>query len=175
MHHCIALLGMGASASPIEVDIASIQDIDIEMPTWVELGGVEGDAEAFLQLKVSKEVVINDKLKGKNMIAVLLILAEAFFISPKKDPTSIGLTFLKVMSEFTTKHGEDEEQEKFSETFMHAIQFCWSTANKLLPLPSPMVSWNPCSLQTGVPFYTGMQSRHALMIKLWTCWAKQTR
>ena len=78
-------------------------------------------------------------MRGMNMIDILLILAEAFFISPKKEPTSIGLTFLKCICTcahhacFDTKHGEDEEQEKFSETFMHTIQFCWSTANKLLP------------------------------------------
>jgi len=160
-HHCIALLGMGPSASPAEVNVAFIQDIDIEMPTWVELKGVQGDAEAFLmQLKVAEEVVINEKLKGKSMIPIPLILAEAFFISPKKDPTSNGLTFLKAMS---------DRRNKKSLVRLSCMQFSFAGAQQAsYYLPSPIVSQNPRLLQTGATFYTGMQSWHTLLIKLWT-------
>ena len=48
--------------------------------------------------------------------------------------------FLKIMSDFDTMHGEEEDQEKFSETFMHAIQFCWAAANSLLTPGSYCVS-----------------------------------
>ena len=132
--HYVALLGMGPTANPIEIDATLVQDIEILRLTWVTLEGAEGNEEVFKQLKVPEELHAAEKLKGKNFLAIPIILAEAFFDSPRKDPTSITLMFLKIMSDFDTTHGEEEDQEKFSETFMHAIQFCWG--RKQLTYPS---------------------------------------
>ena len=138
--HYVALLGMGLTANPVEIDATSVQDIEILTPTWVALEGAERNEEVFKQLKVPEELHAAEKLKGKNFLAIPIVLAEAFFDSPRQDPTSIALMFLKIMSDCDMMHGEEEDQEKFSETFMHAIQFCWAAANSLLTPVSYCIS-----------------------------------
>ena len=138
--HYVALLGMGPTANPVEIDATLVQDIEILMLTWIALEGAEGNEEVFKQLQVPKELHAAKKLKGKNLLANPIILAEVFIDSPRKDPTSITLMFLKIMFDFDMTHREEEEKEKFSKTFMHAIQFCWAAANSLLTSVSYCIS-----------------------------------
>ena len=72
LNHFVTLLSMGPEANPVEIDVASIQDFELLMPTWVACSGAEGDAEVFKQIQTPEEPNKSNTLKGKNMSAFLL-------------------------------------------------------------------------------------------------------
>ena len=148
--HCVALCGMDSTANTVEFEISTLLDVDIKTPTWQELGQAASDIEMFKELKSPTDAQVFDRFRGKNFAALPLTLAIAFLHSPKKDPTSIALSFFKAMSDTDIKLEESEEDddasEKYCESFMHIIQFCWAAANKELP---PVSYWI-CELDEAV-------------------------